>query len=157
MACTQALSACPWIAVKKPALEIHRLSIGARGDTARFVFDANPGGALLLGFAPVGDHFRLVANESPGVKPDHPLQILVSRDVSRPAPNTRDLHRVVADCRRPPRQSVLSTSLTAEQPWDLARDTPHGACHDRRQHPPRTLYSGSAMGSSPLRARPGSG
>jgi L-arabinose isomerase len=57
------LEICPTIAAGKPALEIHPLSIGAKEDPVRLVFDAPPGPALNASLMDLGARFRLLVNE----------------------------------------------------------------------------------------------
>ena len=82
------LEVCPSIASARPSCEIHPLSIGAREDPVRLVFDAAPGPAAVLGIVDMGDRFRLVANTIRVVEPDEPLPRLpVARAVWEPAPS----------------------------------------------------------------------
>jgi len=82
------LEVCPSIAVDTPSCEIHPLSIGNREDPVRLVFDADPGPAVVIGLADLGDRFRFVANEIEVVPPDEPLPMLpVARAVWKPAPS----------------------------------------------------------------------
>src|SRR5690606_1434051 len=84
------LEVCPSIAAATPSCEIHPLSIGNREDPVRLVFDAEPGPAVVVGLAALGDRFRLVANEVDVVPPPHPLPRLpVARAVWRPRPDLR--------------------------------------------------------------------
>ena len=75
--------------------EIHPLGIGGREDPVRLVFDADPGPAVVLGIADLGDRFRLVANEVDVVPPDEPLPKPAGRPraVWKPAARPRDLDR----------------------------------------------------------------
>ncbi|MDQ2584128.1 L-arabinose isomerase [Saccharothrix yanglingensis] len=82
------LEVCPTIAADRPSCEVHPLGIGGREDPVRLVFDANPGDAVVVGLADLGDRFRLVANEVEVVPPDEPLPNLpVARAVWKPAPS----------------------------------------------------------------------
>jgi L-arabinose isomerase len=82
------LEVCPSIAADTPSCEIHPLGIGAREDPVRLVFDATPGGGVVLGMTHLGERFRLVANEIEVVSPDEPLPNLpVARAVWKPAPS----------------------------------------------------------------------
>ncbi|GGP77448.1 L-arabinose isomerase [Saccharothrix coeruleofusca] len=82
------LEVCPSIAADKPSCEIHPLGIGGREDPVRLVFDAEPGPAIVVGLADLGERFRLVANEVEVVPPDEPLPALpVARAVWKPAPS----------------------------------------------------------------------
>jgi L-arabinose isomerase len=84
------LEVCPSIAATTPSAEIHPLSIGAREDPVRLVFDAAPGPAVVVGLADLGDRFRLVANEIDVVAPPEPLPRLpVARAIWRPRPDWR--------------------------------------------------------------------
>jgi L-arabinose isomerase len=81
------LEVCPSVAAAVPSCEIHPLGIGGREDPVRLVFDAEPGPAIVVGLADLGDRFRLVANEIDVVAPPEPLPRLpVARAVWRPRP-----------------------------------------------------------------------
>jgi L-arabinose isomerase len=117
------LEVCPTIAADQPACEIHPLSIGAREDPVRLVFDAAPGPAVVLGMADLGDRFRLVANEVDLVPPDEPLPRLpVARAVWRPRP---DFHTSAESWLSAggPHHTVLTTAVAAEELTDLAEMT----------------------------------
>jgi L-arabinose isomerase len=117
------LEVCPSIAAGKPTLEIHPLGIGGREDPVRLVFDANPGAAVILGIADMGERFRLVANEVEVVEPDHPLPNLpVARAVWKPAPDLRTSTEAWLTAGGP-HHTVLSTALHAEHLWDFAEMT----------------------------------
>ena len=117
------LEVCPSIAAGKPTLEIHPLGIGGREDPVRLVFDANPGAAVILGIADMGERFRLVANEVEVVEPDHPLPNLpVARAVWKPAPDLRTSTEAWLTAGGP-HHTVLSTALNAEHLWDFAEMT----------------------------------
>ncbi|WP_410812731.1 L-arabinose isomerase [Micromonospora sp. 067-2] len=82
------LEVCPSIAADRPRVEIHPLGIGGREDPVRLVFDAEPGDAVVIGLADLGDRFRFVANTVEVVPPDEPLPKLpVARAVWRPHPS----------------------------------------------------------------------
>ncbi|MCC9306506.1 L-arabinose isomerase [Kitasatospora sp. RB6PN24] len=84
------LEVCPSIATGTPSCEIHPLSIGGREDPVRLVFDAEPGPAVVVGLADMGERFRLVANEIEVVEPAEPLPSLpVARAVWKPRPDLR--------------------------------------------------------------------
>lgn len=84
------LEVCPTITAGRPSLEVHPLGIGGREDPARLVFDADPGPAIVMGLADLGDRFRLVANEIDTVAPDEPLPHLpVARAVWTSRPDLR--------------------------------------------------------------------
>ena len=82
------LEVCPSIAAARPRCEIHPLSIGAREDPVRLVFNARPGPAVLLALLDLGDRFRLIANAIDVVPPDEDLPRLpVARALWRPRPD----------------------------------------------------------------------
>ncbi len=82
------LEVCPSIAGRKPACEIHPLSIGGKDDPVRLVFTADPGPAVVVGLLDLGDRFRLVLNEVDVVEPDEDLPLLpVARALWEPRPD----------------------------------------------------------------------
>ncbi|WP_030231169.1 L-arabinose isomerase [Streptomyces sp. NRRL S-350] len=114
------LEVCPSIAAATPSCEIHPLSIGGREDPVRLVFDAEPGPAVVVGLADLGDRFRLVANEVDVVEAPAPLPHLpVARAVWKPRP---DLHTSTEAWLTAggPHHTVLSGALGAEELEDLA-------------------------------------
>ncbi|MEV4561341.1 L-arabinose isomerase [Kitasatospora sp. NPDC049285] len=114
------LEVCPSIAAATPSCEIHPLSIGGREDPVRLVFDAEPGPAVVIGLADLGDRFRLVANEVDLVEPPAPLPHLpVARAVWRPRPDLRTSTEAWLTAGGP-HHTVLSRALGAEELDDLA-------------------------------------
>ncbi|MGW2377346.1 L-arabinose isomerase [Kitasatospora sp. NPDC001683] len=114
------LEVCPSIAAGTPSCEIHPLSIGGREDPVRLVFDAEPGPAVVVGLADLGDRFRLVANEVDVVVPPAPLPHLpVARAVWEPRP---DLHTSTEAWLTAggPHHTVLSRAVGTEELEDLA-------------------------------------
>ena len=84
------LEVCPSIAAGRPRCEIHPLSIGARSDPVRLVFDAAPGPAFVAGLTDLGERFRIVASSIDIVGAEQPLPRLpVARAVWRPRPDLR--------------------------------------------------------------------
>ena len=84
------LEVCETIAARRPSLEIHPLSIGAREDPVRLVFDAHPGAAVAASITDMGQRFRLLAAVVDVVEPAQPLPRLpVARAVWRPRPDLR--------------------------------------------------------------------
>jgi L-arabinose isomerase len=84
------LEVCESIAVRRPRLEIHPLSIGGKADPVRLVFDAHPGPAVLACVIDVGDRFRMLATAVDVIAPPQPLPRLpVARAVWRPGPDLR--------------------------------------------------------------------
>ena len=84
------LEVCPSIAVKRPTLEIHQLSIGGKADPARLVFEAKSGPAVNASIMDMGNRFRMVVNEVEVVPAEAPLPKLpVARALWIPRPNLK--------------------------------------------------------------------
>ena len=84
------LEICESIAVSKPSLEIHPLSIGGKADPVRLVFDSQTGAGICASIMDMGQRFRLVANVVDVVPTDEPLPKLpVARALWRPRPNLK--------------------------------------------------------------------
>ncbi|GAA0376444.1 L-arabinose isomerase [Acrocarpospora corrugata] len=114
------LEVCPSIAAAVPSCEIHPLSIGGREDPVRLVFDAAPGGAVVVGLADMGDRFRLVANRVELVAPTEPLPRLpVARAVWKPAPDFRTAAETWLMAGGP-HHTAMSAAIGAEELTDLA-------------------------------------
>ncbi|RKE23393.1 L-arabinose isomerase [Streptomyces sp. TLI_171] len=114
------LEVCPTIAAGTPSCEIHPLSIGGREDPVRLVFDAEPGPAVVIGMADLGDRFRLVANEIDVVAPTEPLPKLpVARAVWQPRPDLRTSTEAWLTAGGP-HHTVLTRALDTEHLDDLA-------------------------------------
>ncbi|MFE5910570.1 L-arabinose isomerase [Streptomyces wedmorensis] len=114
------LEVCPSLTTATPACEIHPLGIGGREDPVRLVFDADPGPAVVVGLADMGDRFRLVANHIDVVTPPEPLPKLpVARAVWRPHPDLRTSTEAWLTAGAP-HHTVLTTALGGEELDDLA-------------------------------------
>ncbi|WP_030844184.1 L-arabinose isomerase [Streptomyces sp. NRRL F-4474] len=114
------LEVCPSLTTATPACEIHPLGIGGREDPVRLVFDADPGRAVVVGLADMGDRFRLVANHVDVVGPPEPLPRLpVARAVWRPRPDLRTSTEAWLTAGAP-HHTVLTTALGGEELEDLA-------------------------------------
>ncbi|MEV6862991.1 L-arabinose isomerase [Streptosporangium subroseum] len=114
------LEVCPSIAEGVPSCEIHALGIGGREDPVRLVFDAEPGPAVVVGMADMGDRFRLVANEIEVVAPTEPLPNLpVARAVWKPLPDLRTSTEAWLTAGGP-HHTVLSSAIGVEELADLA-------------------------------------
>lgn len=114
------LEVCPTIAADTPNVEIHPLSIGGREDPVRLVFDAQPGPAVVMGLADMGERFRLVANEIDVVAPPQPLPKLpVARAVWRPRPSLAGSAEAWITAGAP-HHTVLSQAVGVEELHDLA-------------------------------------
>ncbi len=84
------LEVCASLAGKKPALEIHPLSIGGKDDPARLVFNVHNGPAVNATLLDLGDRFRMLVNEVDVVQPEKPLAKLpVASAVWIPRPNLK--------------------------------------------------------------------
>ena len=70
------LEVCPSITTAAVRVEIHPLDIGGRNDPVRLRFVADPGPAIIVGLADLGDRFRFVLNEVDLVEPDEPMPLL---------------------------------------------------------------------------------
>jgi L-arabinose isomerase len=117
------LEVCPSIAADRPRCEIHPLGIGNREDPVRLIFDAQPGPAVVIGMADLGDRFRLVANAVEVTPPDEPLPKLpVARAVWKPAPSlsTSAESWLMAGG---PHHTVLTQAVGAESLRDFAEMT----------------------------------
>jgi L-arabinose isomerase len=67
------LEVCPSIALSKPSVEVHQLSIGGKADPARLVFKTAPGKAINVSVIDLGNRFRMIVNDVEVVKcPDMP-------------------------------------------------------------------------------------
>ncbi|MFF5973122.1 L-arabinose isomerase [Streptomyces sp. NPDC012769] len=114
------LEVCPSLTTATPTCEIHPLGIGGREDPVRLVFDADPGPAVVVGLADMGDRFRLVANHIDVVAPPEPLPKLpVARAVWRPRPDLRTSTEAWLTAGAP-HHTVLTTALGGEELDDLA-------------------------------------
>jgi L-arabinose isomerase len=114
------LEVCPTIAADTPSIEVHPLGIGGREDPVRMVFDAEPGPAVVIGMADMGDRFRLVANEIEVVPPDEPLPNLpVARAVWKPAPSLSTSAELWLTAGGP-HHTVLTKAVGAEVLRDFA-------------------------------------
>ena len=84
------LEICESIAVGKPKLEIHPLSIGGKADPVRLVFDAQTGTGVCASIMDMGQRYRLVANIVDVVPTDAPLPKLpVARALWLPRPSLK--------------------------------------------------------------------
>jgi L-arabinose isomerase len=68
------LEVCPTLALSKPSVQIHQLSIGGKADPARLVFKTAPGKGINVSVIDLGNRFRMIVNEVKVIKcPDMPL------------------------------------------------------------------------------------
>ena len=114
------LEVCPTIAAGQPTCEIHPLGIGGRQDPVRLVFDAEPGPAVVVGLADMGERFRLLANEIDVVVPDEPLPKLpVARAVWKPQPSFQISAQAWLTAGGP-HHTVLTSAVGVEELTDFA-------------------------------------
>ncbi len=87
------LEICPTIALGKPSVEVHQLSIGGKEDPARLVFKTATGNAINVSVVDLGNRFRMIVNKVGVVKcPDMP-RLPVASVLWKPMP---DLKRAAA-------------------------------------------------------------
>jgi L-arabinose isomerase len=83
------LEVCPTIALNKPKLEIHQLSIGGKADPARLVFKTAPGNAINVSVIDLGNRFRMIVNDVEVVEcPDMP-KLPVASVLWKPLPDLK--------------------------------------------------------------------
>jgi L-arabinose isomerase len=83
------LEVCPTIALAKPAVEVHQLSIGGKADPARLVFKTAPGKAINVSVIDLGNRFRMIVNDVEVVKcPDMP-KLPVASVLWKPLPDLK--------------------------------------------------------------------
>jgi L-arabinose isomerase len=83
------LEVCPSIALSKPTVEIHPLSIGGKEDPARLVFKTSPGKAINVSVIDLGNRFRMIVNDVEVVKcPDMP-NLPVASVLWKPMPDLK--------------------------------------------------------------------
>ncbi len=83
------LEVCPSIALSKPKIEIHPLSIGGKEDPARLVFKTAPGNGINVSVIDLGNRFRMIVNEVEVVKcPDMP-NLPVASVLWKPQPDLK--------------------------------------------------------------------
>ena len=83
------LEVCPTIALGKPAIEVHQLSIGGKEDPARLVFKTATGNAINVSVIDLGNRFRMIVNKVEVVKcPDMP-KLPVASVLWKPMPDLK--------------------------------------------------------------------
>ncbi len=83
------LEVCPTIALGKPSVEIHPLSIGGKEDPARLVFKTATGNAINVSVIDLGNRFRMIVNNVEVVKcPDMP-NLPVASVLWKPLPDLK--------------------------------------------------------------------
>jgi L-arabinose isomerase len=83
------LEVCPSIALGKPTIEVHQLSIGGKEDPARLVFKTSTGSAINVSVIDLGNRFRMIVNDVEVVKcPDMP-KLPVASVLWKPQPDLK--------------------------------------------------------------------
>jgi len=83
------LEVCPTIALGKPSVEVHQLSIGGKEDPARLVFKTATGNAINVSVVDLGNRFRMIVNEVEVIKcPDMP-NLPVASVLWKPMPDLK--------------------------------------------------------------------
>ncbi|HLP73950.1 MAG TPA: L-arabinose isomerase [Bacteroidales bacterium] len=83
------LEVCPSIALGKPRLEVHQLSIGGKSDPARLVFKTATGKAINVSVIDLGNRFRMIVNDVEVVEcPDMP-KLPVASVLWKPLPDLK--------------------------------------------------------------------
>ena len=83
------LEVCPTIALGKPVIEVHQLSIGGKEDPARLVFKTANGNAINVSVIDLGNRFRMIVNKVEVVKcPDMP-KLPVASVLWKPMPDLK--------------------------------------------------------------------
>ncbi len=83
------LEVCPTIALGKPTIEIHQLSIGGKEDPARLVFKTAPGDAINVSVIDLGNRFRMIVNEVEVVKCPEMPNLPVASVLWKPMPDLK--------------------------------------------------------------------
>lgn len=115
------LEVCPSVAAEQPAVEVHPLGIGGKGDPARLVFEGHPGPAIVVSLVEMGGRLRLICQDIQAVKPIHPMKNLpVARVMWQAEPDLlTGLECWIAAGGS--HHTTLSYDVTAEQMRDWAR------------------------------------
>ena len=83
------LEVCPTIALSKPAVEVHQLSIGGKADPARLVFKTAPGKAINVSVIDLGNRFRMIVNDVEVVKCQDMPRLPVASVLWKPMPDLK--------------------------------------------------------------------
>lgn len=114
------LEVCPTVALDKPKIEVHPLSIGDKEDPARLVFNGIGGTAIQASLIDIGGRFRLVLNEVNGQEVEKEMPYLpVARVLWKPEPSLKTAAEawILAGGAH---HTCLSYQLTADQMMDWA-------------------------------------
>ena len=83
------LEVCPTIALGKPAIEVHQLSIGGKEDPARLVFKTATGNAINVSIIDLGNRFRMIVNKVEVVKCANMPNLPVASVLWKPMPDLK--------------------------------------------------------------------
>jgi L-arabinose isomerase len=83
------LEVCPTIALGKPTVQVHQLSIGGKEDPARLVFKTAPGKAINVSVIDLGSRFRMIVNDVEVVKCPEMPKLPVASVLWKPLPDLR--------------------------------------------------------------------
>jgi L-arabinose isomerase len=83
------LEVCPSVALGKPAVEVHPLSIGGKADPARLVFKSSTGPAINASLIDLGNRFRMIVNEVEVVKCPEMPRLPVASILWNPLPDLK--------------------------------------------------------------------
>src|SRR5512133_1789565 len=83
------LEVCPSIALGKPTVEVHPLSIGGKEDPARLVFKTQPGNAINVSLIDLGNRFRMIVNDVEVVKCPEMPNLPVASVLWKPMPDLK--------------------------------------------------------------------
>ena len=83
------LEVCPTIALEKPTVQVHQLSIGGKEDPARLVFRTAPGKAINVSVIDLGSRFRMIVNDVEVVKCPEMPKLPVASVLWKPLPDLR--------------------------------------------------------------------
>jgi L-arabinose isomerase len=83
------LEICPSIAIGKPSIQIHQLSIGGKEDPARLVFKTSPADAINVSVIDMGNRFRMIINEVEVIKCPEMPKLPVASVLWKPMPDLK--------------------------------------------------------------------
>ena len=83
------LEVCPSVALGKPSVEVHQLSIGGKEDPARLVFKSAEGSAINVSVIDLGNRFRMIVNKVEVVKCPEMPKLPVASVLWKPLPDLK--------------------------------------------------------------------
>jgi L-arabinose isomerase len=84
------LEVCPTVAIGKPVVEVHPLSIGGKSDPARLVFRSATGKAINATVIDLGNRFRMIVNEVEVIKCPEMPRLPVASILWKPLPDLKN-------------------------------------------------------------------